>query len=88
MSKSDYDKPWFVYIAECRNKTLYVGIAKNVNKRIEDHNKTKKCRYTKYRKPLLLIYKELCQNYNAARKREKEIKGFSRKKKLVLVNKY
>ena len=86
MDKGDYDKPWFVYIAKCRDKTLYVGVAKDVYKRIKDHNETNKCRYTKFRKPLGLVYKELCRNYNIARKRESEIKKFSRKKKLSLIN--
>jgi putative endonuclease len=87
MDKSIYNNPWFVYIAECRNKTLYVGIAKDVYKRIGEHNNTNKCRYTRFRKPIELIYKELCDNYNIARKREIEIKRFSRKKKLDLADK-
>ena len=87
MDKSIYGNPWFVYIAECRDKTLYVGVAKNVYKRIEDHNNTNKCRYTRFRKPIKLIHKELCDNYNMARKREIEIKRFSRQKKLELADK-
>ena len=86
MDKLAYDKPWFVYIAECHDKTLYVGVAKDAYKRIKDHNETNKCRYTRFRKPLKLVYKELCQNYNKARKKESEIKKFSRKKKLNLIN--
>ncbi len=87
MDKRIYDEPWFVYIAECRDKTLYVGIAKDVDKRIKDHNNTNKCRYTRFRKPLALVYKELCCDYNFARKRELQIKKFSRKKKLEMLNK-
>ncbi len=87
VDKSLYNNPWFVYIAECKDGTLYVGVAKDVNKRIKDHNSTNKCRYTRFRKPLTLAYKERCENYNIARKREIEIKRFSRKKKLELVNK-
>jgi putative endonuclease len=86
MKKSHYDEPWFVYIAECKDKTLYTGIAVDVDKRIEDHNTTNKCRYTRFRKPLELKYKEPCANYNVARKREVEIKRFSREKKYKLIN--
>jgi putative endonuclease len=85
MDKALYTEPWYVYIAECRDKTLYVGVAKDVNKRIEEHNTTGKCRYTRFRKPLLLKYAEFCENYNIARKREIEIKRFSRKKKTDLI---
>ncbi|MBU3933414.1 MAG: GIY-YIG nuclease family protein [Candidatus Omnitrophica bacterium] len=72
--------------ANLRDKTLYVGVAKDAHKRITDHNETDKCRYTRFRKPLELMYQELCQSYNMARKRESEIKKFSRKKKFDLIN--
>lgn len=81
-----YNEAWFVYIAECQDKTLYVGIARDVDKRIKEHNTTSKCRYTRFRKPLILKYREDCPNYNRARKREFEIKKFSRKKKFDLIN--
>ena len=85
MDKAIYNEPWFAYVAECHDKTLYVGVARDVKKRIADHNKTNKCKYTRYRKPIKLKYKELCENYSIARKRESEIKKFSRKKKLDLI---
>jgi putative endonuclease len=82
-----YDKPWLVYIAECKDRTLYTGIARDVSKRIKEHNNTNKCRYTRFRKPLKLLYTETTLNYNAARKRELEIKHFGKKKKLELISK-
>ena len=84
MDKINSEKSWFVYIAECRNRTLYTGITTDVSRRIKEHNTTNKCRYTRFRKPLKLIYEELCKDYSEARKREYEIKKFSRKKKLEL----
>ncbi|MBN2119894.1 MAG: GIY-YIG nuclease family protein [Candidatus Omnitrophica bacterium] len=80
-----YKQPWFVYIAQCRDNTLYVGITKDIEKRIESHNTAHKCRYTRGRKPLKLVYKELCKSYSFARKREQEVKRFSRDKKLALI---
>jgi putative endonuclease len=88
MDKTIYDEPWYLYIAQCCDGTLYVGVAKDVNKRITEHNSTNKCRYTRFRKPLRLIYRENCNNYSVARKRESEIKKFSRKKKLALVSSF
>lgn len=78
--------PWYVYIIECLDRKLYVGIAKDVAKRIELHNKGLACRFTKYRKPVKLIYKERCSSKSEARGREIEIKGYTRRKKLKLVN--
>ena len=77
---------WFVYMAECGDGTLYTGIAKDAEKRIKNHNSTNWCRYTRFRKPLKLMYKEPCENYSVARKREAEIKNFRREKKLNLIN--
>ena len=76
-----------MYVAECRDKTLYVGIARDLSKRIKEHNTSDKCRYTRFRKPLRLVYSEVCIDYNTARKRELEVKRFSRKKKLGLLTK-
>ena len=75
---------WYLYIIECRTGELYVGVTANIEKRIADHNKGRACRYTKFRNPVKLIYSEDCGNYNAARKREHEVKAFSRKKKTRL----
>ncbi|MBD3379148.1 MAG: GIY-YIG nuclease family protein [Candidatus Omnitrophica bacterium] len=83
--KNIYNEPWSLYIAECRDKTFYVGVARDVDKRIKEHNTTSKCRYTRYRKPITVKYKELCASYSVARKREAEVKKFSRKKKLDLI---
>ncbi|OGX13298.1 MAG: hypothetical protein A2351_05880 [Omnitrophica bacterium RIFOXYB12_FULL_50_7] len=77
-------KDWFLYIVECRTKDLYVGIAQDVEKRVALHNKGRACRYTKFRRPAAPVYEELCGTYAAARKREKDVKEFSRDKKLAL----
>ena len=76
---------WFLYIIQCRNGELYVGIAKDVEKRVKEHNTTRKCRYTRFRKPVRLIYSEHCDDYAQARKRERAVKKFSRKKKFALI---
>ena len=87
MNKSIYNSPWFVYIAECKDKTLYTGIALDARKRIKVHNTTNRCRYTRFRKPLKLVYQECCANNYLALKRELEIKSFTRDKKLELIRK-
>ena len=75
---------WYVYIIECRNKELYVGVSKDVAKRVKEHNLGQACRYTQFRWPVKLIYSESSMNYNQARKRERQIKKFSRAKKSAL----
>jgi len=85
MSKAIYKNPWFVYIVECNDKTLYVGITINVARRINEHNNTKRCRYTRIRKPVKLVYCKKYKNHELAIKREIEIKSFPRNKKLQLI---
>jgi putative endonuclease len=60
-------------------------MAKDVEKRIREHNAGYKCRYTKFRRPVSLVYMEQGYSYAGARKREKEIKDCSRKRKEKLI---
>jgi len=84
LNKNIYNSPWYVYIARCKDDTLYTGIAIDVGERIHEHNATSKCRYTRARKPVTLLYQEICDDYSLARKREAQIKSLSRSKKLAL----
>ena len=79
---------WTVYIVECRTKELYVGISTNVDERVEKHNTGRACRYTKFRRPVKLLYSEPCDSYLQARRREREIKSFSREKKFETITIY
>lgn len=77
---------WYVYIVECHDGTLYTGIAKDVQKRLDEHNHSDKgAKYTKTRRPVTLKYHETQQNRSLASKREYAIKKLSRQKKLSLI---
>lgn len=76
---------WFVYILECSDSTLYTGITNNLEKRVEDHNSGFGAKYTRVRTPVKLVYYEKYNNRSEASKREYIVKGFSRAKKLMLV---
>lgn len=79
--------PYFVYIIECKDKSLYVGYTTDLQKRIQAHNTAKTgAKYTKGRRPVVLKYSEKCKTLSAALKREIEIKTWKRKKKLMLLN--
>jgi len=76
---------WYVYIIECSDGCLYTGITNDIGKRVEKHNHGQGCKFTKYRVPVVLKYKELCCSKSAALKREAEIKSWKREKKLELI---
>lgn len=50
-------KLWYVYIAECSDKSLYTGITTDIDRRISEHNNSNKgAKYTKSRQPVELVY--------------------------------
>ena len=79
------EREWSVYILRCRDGKLYTGISNDVDRRVRVHNRGKGCRFTKYRHPVKLVYTKSCGTKSAARKRELEIQGFRREKKLGLI---
>ena len=79
--------PYFVYILECADKTLYTGCTNDLTKRIGQHNHAKAgARYTKARRPVTLRHSEKFRTLSRARAREAEIKRLPRKEKLALLN--
>lgn len=72
---------WSVYILRCRDKSLYTGISTNVEKRLETHNQGKGAAYTRSRLPVLLLWQETNLSESAARKREAEIKHWTKREK-------
>lgn len=78
---------WGVYIARCADGTLYTGIARDVEKRIAEHNADKGngASYTRARRPVVLVYQESAADRSTASKREYQIKQLSRAEKLALV---
>lgn len=78
---------FFVYILECADKTLYVGSTNDLERRLHQHNNSKRgAHYTKIRRPVILKYSETFSNYKDARAREGEIKRLKRAGKLELIN--
>lgn len=78
---------WLVYIVECRDNSLYTGITSDVLKRVWKHNNKLGAMSVMGKLPVKLAYQEFCGNKSSAAEREREIKGWSRIKKLNLVNK-
>ncbi|MDD3861378.1 MAG: GIY-YIG nuclease family protein [Candidatus Gracilibacteria bacterium] len=79
---------YHLYILECADKTLYTGIAIDLNRRIDEHNNSKLgAKYTKSRRPVALVYSKKFRNRSLASKEEFRIKTLSRKEKLSLISK-
>lgn len=78
---------YYTYIVECKDKTYYTGYTCNIEKRIKAHNEGKGAKYTKYRRPVQLVYVEESITKSEAMKREYAIKQLSRKQKENLIKK-
>ena len=76
---------WFVYIVRCCDDSLYVGISNNVEERVKRHNSGLGAAYTRSHLPVVLIWTEAAESESTARKREAQIKGWTRIKKLNLI---
>lgn len=80
MTKSS--NSWQVYIVRCADATLYTGIARDVERRIHEHNNSHlAARYTRARRPVVLVYSESCESRSQALRREIAIKKLSRRDK-------
>lgn len=77
---------WFVYLVRCRDATLYCGIAKDLDKRLAEHNSPDKgAKYTRGRQPVQLVYSEATASRAQATKREGRIKRLTKKQKTALI---
>lgn len=79
--------PWSLYIVRCSDDTLYTGITTDIERRINEHNNTKKgAFYTRNKAPVELVYQESAAGQSEARRQEAQIKRLSRKEKLELLS--
>ncbi len=79
-------KYYTVYILECKDESFYVGITSNLDKRIVEHNSGKdKTAFTYKRRPVTLKWFQHFTTPVEAIKFEKQLKGWSRTKKLALI---
>ena len=81
-------KFYYVYILECADQSFYIGVSSDVKKRLEAHQRgLSKSSYTFSRRPVTLKWIQEFTNPDLAIAFEKQLKGWSRRKKLALINK-
>lgn len=75
-----------VYIVLCRDNSYYTGVTNDLDRRLAEHNMglDPSC-YTYSRRPVRLVYMEAYDDPNEAIRREKQIRGWSRKKKQAII---
>ncbi|MCF8405551.1 MAG: GIY-YIG nuclease family protein [Bacteroidales bacterium] len=75
-----------VYILQCSDGSFYTGITNNLERRVAEHNEGINPKaYTFRRRPVKLVYFEDHSDPYYAISREKQIKGWSRRKKIAMI---
>ena len=76
----------YLYILRCANGTYYTGSTKSLRKRLAQHQNGEGSNYTRKHLPVTLVYWEKYRRIDDAFYREKQIQGWSQKKKEALIN--
>ncbi len=76
----------YMYILECSNGQYYTGSTKDIDARLAQHQSGEGVNFTKKHLPVKLVYYEEFPRIDEAFYREKQVQGWSRKKKEGLIN--
>jgi putative endonuclease len=79
-------KNGWMYILECSDGSYYTGSTNNLELRLIQHQNGEGANHTKKHLPVKLVYFEEFQRIDEAFYREKQVQGWSRKKKEALIN--
>jgi putative endonuclease len=77
-------RPWYVYLLECRDGSLYTGIAVDVERRYAQHAAGTGARYTRSRPPVRLLARFECPDRASASRAEHAIKRLAPARKRAL----
>ncbi|WP_083764856.1 GIY-YIG nuclease family protein [Geotalea uraniireducens] len=75
----------YMYILECADGSYYTGSTKDLDRRLWEHQNGLGANHTARRLPVKLVYCEECDRIDDAFYREKQVQGWSRKKKEALM---
>jgi len=78
-------KQYYVYIMTNKSKTLYTGVTDNLERRVYEHKNKLVEGFTKRYNITKLVYYEETNNVQSAIEREKQIKGWLRRRKIALI---
>jgi len=78
-------KQYYIYIMTNKSKTLYIGVTDNLERRVYEHKNKLIEGFTKKYNITKLVYYEMTNDVLSAIEREKQIKGWLRRKKIALI---
>jgi len=75
----------FVYILRCGDGSLYTGVTKDVNRRLEQHQAGRASRYTRSRLPVTVVWTRRVRSWSRALREERRIKALRKAEKEAMV---
>ena len=80
-------KPWYLYVVQCSDGTLYTGVSTDIDRRVREHNGSKRgAKYTKTRRPVRLVWSKEFNNRSEAQSAEYNFKKLFHKQKWEIIN--
>jgi putative endonuclease len=82
------EKNWVVYLLRCSDNSLYCGVSNNINKRVIAHNSGTGAKYTRSRRPVVLVGISRDMTKGDALKLEYRIRQLPAAKKIANLEKW
>lgn len=79
---------YYIYMIKNNANKLYIGVTKNIDKRIYSHNTNQGANFTKNKKNFTLVFQENYATLKEARQREIQLKKWRREKKEMIIKRY
>lgn len=76
----------YMYILKCADGSYYTGSTIDIVERLAQHQRGEGANFTRKHLPVVLVYCKEYKRIDLAFKREKQVQGWSRKKKEALIN--
>ena len=84
-SSAPAEAVWSLYILECGDGSFYTGVTTDIDRRLREHQDGTAARYTRTRRPVVLVYREECGSRSLSLARECAVKSLSRSRKEDLI---
>ena len=77
---------WHVYLVRASDKSLYTGIARDVQRRLDEHRSGRGAKFLRGRGPLTLAFEREVESHGLALRMEHAVKRLSKARKEALVS--
>ena len=83
----EQEAEWRVYLLQCADESFYAGITTDISRRLQQHNGQLPggARYTRGRRPVMVVWSEVCGSKSEALQREAAVRRLNRRQKQALI---